>query len=261
MIRSLGVFPLLDIGNIGGNTPFSSINAKQSTAISNLGPVQTAVERAVSEGLHQMTEWVFLSKEGLAGYRQASRGESMMTSSGMPYMMQSAEMMPEQKPANFVYFDPKDIFIDVKLQPTMIQDKQAEAALAQLKQAVGFSKNSTLRELGAEDAETELRKAYEEVLDLATIQAQAEVEKAKSDAFKIVEQAKAAAQALMEKAQMTQQPQQPQQPQPQPQQPQGQFGPTEGMDGRFTGNSPAQVVPGRNRVQVNSRDDRGNPLT
>lgn len=277
IVRSAAVTPLLDVGDIGGNTPFMSINARQSTAVAQLGVVQQVVERASEGGLQQMLDWVDYSKEPVIGYRSRGNGSGALQQVGSQFMIQSAQSVPMEDvmdeagnvvdkqpapfPPNVVYFDSKKVYVTVKLKPMMIQDKQAEAALAQLRQAVGYSKRKSLEEMGVDNSDMMLEETYGEMLEGSIIQSQIMRDQ------KAVELEAMQAQMQM---QLAQQQQMMQMQQSQPQQPQSpdnqardanapEFQATQGMDGRFGGPTPAQTVPGKNRNQVNRRDDGGRP--
>ena len=267
MIESAAVTPLLNVGDIGGNTPFMSINARQSTAVAQLGVVQQVVERAVEQGLYQNLQWIDYDQSPVIGYRTRTKNGTMMGTKGMPLMIQSSKAMGEGAvPPNVTYFDIDKTHVTVKLKPQLIQDKQAEAALAQLRQAVGYSRRKSLEDMGVDNPEMMLEDKYVEVLDDGAIQL--EIQKQQMKAQFEIEMAKMQAQMQMQQQQMQAEQQAQAQAQQQPQSPENQanaanavqYQPTQGMDARFGGPAPTQVVPGRNRPQVTQRDDRGNPV-
>jgi hypothetical protein len=242
---------------IGGNTPASSINAAQSTAIAQLGQVQLGLQNAIAHGLHQMLRWMEVSQEYSVGFRMAGieGGDTAYTGRGAQFKLASPDTNPAI--ANVIPYSPDMVHINVVLRPTFISDKQMAFTQAQLEQQAGVSRKTSLERAGIDNPDFEKEQTITEALEGAMVQAKT---------TSIVGMAQMQLQqAQMQMQMQAQQQAQPQEGSPNPQQQirdsnAGAFQPTQGMDGRFGAPSPAEVVPGENRVQMNGADDTGRQL-
>lgn len=244
---------------IGGNTPFSSINAAQSTASAHLGPVQHLVERSIEEGLYQELQWIAYSEEPSVGYRQRGKGDTDTKRIGAQFMLKKFEgQNVESSPMNVVYINPDELVVEVELNPMTIQDKQAEANLAIIMQQAGFSRKTSLEKAGAENAESEIGTAIEEAL----LMKQVEIDGLKMQLAAQLEAQNAQMQLQQKQQQPPQQPGLPPSQQTQTNQMNAgaQFQATQGMDSRFGGPAPTDIVPGETRETVTGQDRAGRPL-
>lgn len=264
LAASMSVTALVAIEQyIGGNTPFSSINAAQSTASAHLGPVQNLCERAIEEGVGQNLQWVYFADEPLLGFRSKTKNkETDAQRMGAQFMMKK---MPEgmtgdilsQTPQGLIYFDPDELHVEAKINPAAIQDKQAEANLAIIKQQAGISRTTSIEGL-VEDAEMEMNQSIQEIMLMKMVEI---------DGLKQQLAAQAEAQMMQMQAQMQMQQQamqQPGQPNPQGMVNEANAGAqTQVMQGRDTRQgapSMAQVAPGQTQETVTGQTRGGQPI-
>ena len=235
---------------IGGNTPASSINAAQNTALAQLGLVQTALEYVHEEALHQALRWMNVSKEPMVGMRRNGIGNTPSLSAGAQFML--SPMGSDVTAPNALAVDPDLVYLKVTLQPTFIQDKQAAFNQAIIEQQAGVSRKTSLERAGIDNPEIESEQAMQEAYEQAMVQA---------DISKI----QGAAQLEVQQMGMQMQQQQMQQqasPQQQVRDMNGQaaYASSQGVDPRMGGAIPAQTVPNENRVSLNGATDTGEQL-
>lgn len=195
---------------IGGNTPFSSINAAQSTAAAHLGPIQNAAERLISKGLSQELRWIWTSNTGTMGYREKKAGDDEFTRMGARFLLR--KFMPDQPKPNqdVIEFDPDELFVEAKLNPMMIQDRQSESNLALIKQQAGLSFATSTEHL-IDDPNAEILQRGVETLLGSRIKADTMKIEAEGQAEAIIATARQTAQMIMAQMQQQQQQAQPQQ--------------------------------------------------
>lgn len=266
LAMSAGVTPLLNLSDASttakGN--YSTINAIQSTAVVQLSPIQGLIERAEEEGLHQACRWIFDTKESSTGYRMKTKGQSMSGMQGMPIVMagnNNTAFDPSMQ--NVVMFDPADIFITVKLSPASISDKQAAAALAQQRQAAGWSRASSLEDSGVDNVDLEMEQRAEEMLFESEIQADVQKKLKEVEIWgqaQIMQLQMQLQQAQMQQQQQAQQqPAQPMTPENANREARNPQSPQRGMDNRNGAPAPSQMG-APNRVQANGRSDSGEAI-
>lgn len=236
---------------IGGNTPATSINAAQNTALAQLGLVQTALEYMHEEALHQALRWLNVSKESMIGMRLNGKGNTPSMSQGAQFML--APMGSDVTAPNALAVNPDVVYLKATTQPTFIQDKQAGLNTAIIARQAGYSQKGALEKFGdCDNPDLEIEQGIQEAYEQAMVQA---------DISKI----QGAAQLEVQQMGMQMQQQQMQQqasPQQQVRDMNGQaaYASSQGVDPRMGGAAPAQMAPNENRVSLNGTDDMGAQL-
>ena len=264
---------------LNGKNPYSGINLAQSTAISQLSPVISLVERALSEGVHQICKWIKHSGEPLVGYRSQRINETPSGDIGArkmvaPFTGQSDLELKNGLKEGVAYIDPSTVMINVTLQPNNIQDEQAQWNLAIIKQQAGTTQKFALETLVPEPEEM-MKEKIEEQFTLADVARRIKNEDALNDVqIKITQmmvQAQAKIDSMMQQAQAQMQPQQgqpqpgglPPSPETQMRQMNGgaQFQSMQGTTPRAGGPTAAQTAPRETRNTLNGTTDGGDQLT
>jgi hypothetical protein len=246
---------------VGGAAQVGTINMYQSTAIAQLADVINIAERAISSGLHQMVQWIYESKEPLLGYRRAEKDNTPFGRQGAQVYVDSAMNYDQtiQTPQDMVYVDPMYTHVEVELQPTTVQDRQAILNQTLLEQQVGISKSTSLEKL-VQNPKIEIERSIQEAYETNFVKLDMMKDEAQAQAQIIIQQAQQQAQQIMQQAQQGGIPPS-QQTQAQQANAGAQYASTQGMDSRTGGNSPAQVVPNETRNTVNGTTDTGQPLS
>jgi len=136
-------------GDIGSGTSFAFLNLQTQTALGALKPAKELTEKALAEMFTMMLLWSSYTGIDLVGYNMKRRSQAH----GLEYVLPADEI------------DDENIYISVELDPDEPTDKMQRANTATLLQRLGYSNTSALEDMGVEDPEQEMDRAFEEKLD------------------------------------------------------------------------------------------------
>jgi hypothetical protein len=253
---------------VNGSSQVGTINMYQATAIAQLNDVINLSQRAIAEGLYQECQFIYETKEPLLGFRREEKDSSERGRVGAQFFIDTSEKYRENAPGDTVYIDPQMINIEVELQPTTVQDRQALVNQAILEKQIGVPKSIYLEKL-VKNPKIATELAYQDIFEENFVKMQLMKDESETQAQAIIAVAKQTAQMIVSQAQVqqTQQQGQPgglpptQETQTQQMNAGAQFAGAQGIDGRTGGNSARQVVPNETRNTVNGTTDSGQALT
>jgi len=272
MFRTSVAQVLASIETIGKQSTFSTVNAMLQAALTQLYLAQDAAQRAEQAAFINMLEWIDYTDIPYIAYRPVSKSMNGKNyKRGDEVVVTGKNYKGEDRP-NVSVFDLEYIYLDVKLQPKAITDKQAEITNEiNIKERLGGSAQQAFERLDLGDYDIEQSRRMEEDLVQAAIAAEAQRMQAQVQ----VETQKQimALQAQMQQMIQAQQMQQQQQMQAQQAQQQaemqnangqqrgnGQFAGAQSFDVRGGGNPPTGGAPGRGREQIQGRAANGGQL-
>jgi len=251
IFRSSVAQVLASAETIGATSTFSTVNAMLQAALTQLVLAQTAAERAEQLAFKQMLEWVDYSKIPLVAYRPNSKtvGETVynagqeITLTGQDY---------DGDDPNVTVFDIESLYLDVKLQPKSITDKQAEITNGiNIVDRLGGSKEMVFDDLGLGDFKIHQERRAIEDLFSAEIQA---------EQTRILQKPELEAQQMIQAQQQAQAQQISAQNMAKRSRGNGQNAGSQGFDVRAGGNPPAANTPGMGREQVTGESATGEGL-
>lgn len=151
---------LASVEKYAGNQNFSVVNAMLSAAIAQLSLAQMCAERAETLAMVQNFRWIDETEIPMVGFRVSSKSDSQKRG-------QEISIKPND-------FDVSYLYLNVKLNPEAVMDKQTEINNAINKvERLGMSKRMAWNELGIENFELSESQSTEEQLYMAHIQAKA----------------------------------------------------------------------------------------
>lgn len=216
---------LASVEKYAGTQNFSVVNAMLNAAIAQLSLAQMAAERAETMAMMQHFMWIDATEVPMVGFRDMTKSDSKKR--GQEISIKKGD------------FDLQYLYVQVKLNPATVMDKQTEINNAINKvERLGMSKRMAWDELHLENYELSEMQRAEEIMYEAHAQAKSQEIVAKSQ-MNVQMQAQAA-QAMMQQGV------------------QSQFAGQQGMDTRG-GGAPA-TMPGQGREQLTGQSASGQEI-
>lgn len=175
IFRSSVAQVLASIETIGKQSTFSTVNAMLQAALTQLYLAQDAAERAEAMAFTKMLEWIDYTDIPYVAYRPISKsvGEKDYKK-GQQILITGSNYEGDDQP-NISVFDLDFLYLDVKLQPKSITDKQAEITNEiNIHERLGGSKQQAFERLDLGDYSIEEARRNEETLLEAEIAAEAQ---------------------------------------------------------------------------------------
>jgi hypothetical protein len=214
---------LASVEKYAGTQNFSVVNAMLNAAVAQLSLAQMAAERAETLAMLQNFRWIEETGIPMVGFRQYAKGENKPR--GQEISIGGSD------------FDADYLYLQVKLNPSTVMDKQTEINNAVNKvERLGMSRKMAWDELGLENYELSSAQKTEELLYDAMTQSKAKEIMMRPD----VMAQQAAAQQAQQGAEQTQ------------------FAAQQGMDTRVGG--PPATSPGQGREQINGAAASGQEI-